>query len=118
MTPIEPPLSLKSRLGPNLSLTIVKDNDVLSALHAVYTDDDRTMRICIITSLFTQEADRLKGYGTTLLRRLIYEARRNGVRRIEVDDCTDNFAQPERNIYVKQGFIYKDPGFPEMVLDL
>jgi len=66
-----------------------------------------------LTNLFTREEERRKGYGSALLNRMLYEMRRNNVRTIEVDDCTDL----ENNIYAKHGFTYIKEGWPEMILE-
>jgi GNAT superfamily N-acetyltransferase len=72
--------------------------------------DRTTMYIC---DLFTHADHRYKGYATQLLRRAIWEARRNGCFYIKTDDCSDGFGT-EHNIYVNNGFVYEVDGLPEM----
>ena len=57
-----------------------------------------------------------KGYGTQLIRRALWEARRNGCSYVKLDDFSDGFGT-DRNIYVKNGFKYEHDGFPEMILN-
>jgi GNAT superfamily N-acetyltransferase len=103
--------STKQRRGQSLILTLLSEsNGVLSILEGVYTDE----KSFIITNLFTNEAYRNRGFATLLLRRAIWEARRNKMARIELDDCTDRGS----TFYVQHGFHYLEPGFPEMTLCL
>jgi len=99
----------KQRSGPFLILTVLSpENTLLSILEGVYTDE----KILIVTNLFTREEHRSKGYATRLLNRAIWEARRNKIGRLELDDCTD----AGNDFYVNRGFQYVTPGFPEMLL--
>ena len=102
-------ISCKQRHGNYLILTILSEaNAVLSSLYAVYQDHEKAL---IITSLSTAEDYRGKGYASALLKRAIWEARRNGVSQIELDDCSGG-----SSIYTQHGFDYVAPGFPEMCL--
>ena len=96
----------KQRRGNDLILCVLsKSNAVLSSLYAIYTEEKKL----IITSLSTREDQRSCGYASALMKRVIWEARRNGVCQIELDDCTDG-----SSIYVMHGFYPVSPGFPEM----
>jgi GNAT superfamily N-acetyltransferase len=103
--------STKQRRGSSLILTILSEsNEVLSILQSVYTPE----KTFIITNLFTHEEHRNRGFGTRLLHRAIWEARRNKMLRIELDDCTDRGS----TFYIQHGFQYVEPGFPEMIMCL
>ena len=107
-------ISCKERTDTRLNLSILDGlNEVVSCLRGVYTEEN----ILIITCVFTEIAHRNKGYATALLKRAVWEAKRNGIQAIKLDDCTDNFRQPE-NIYLQNGFSYDTAGFPEMTLSL
>jgi GNAT superfamily N-acetyltransferase len=99
-------ISCKQRFGNQLILHILSEeaNAVLSSLYAIYQEKGLT-----ITSLSTLEDHRGKGYASALLKRAIWEAHRNGVCQIELDDCSGG-----SSIYTQHGFHYVDPGFPEM----
>ncbi len=95
--------------NPNSNLNL----EPVSKLIGLYPDWDRnTMYIC---DMFTHPDHRYKGYATQLLRRAIWEARRNCCFYIKTDDCSDGFGT-EHNIYVNNGFIYDVNGLPEMTL--
>ena len=101
----------KQRSGSFLILTLLSsDNSLLSILEGVYTDE----KVLVITNLFTEDGHRSKGYATRLLNRAIWEARRNKINRVELDDCTD----AGNDFYVNRGFQYVSPGYPEMLLEL
>jgi len=105
----------KIRKGANLQLTINNaDNTMMSCLTGWYIDEDSTF---IITSLHTKKEYRKKGYATKLLKRATWEAERNNIKYIELDDCSNYFHKRE-NIYLKHGFKYVIPGFPEMRKEL
>ena len=101
----------KKRNGSTLILTIINaiDNSVLSTLEGIYTQDN----ILIVLNVYTLEDHRRKGYGTMLLKRVIWEAQRNKNHyRIELDNFTDG----TNDFYEKNGFAYVSTGFPEMYL--
>jgi len=104
----------KQRYGSALILTIIDANananandNVLSTLEAIYTKD-----ILIVLNVYTLKDHRRKGYGTMLLKRVIWEAQRNKnhLYRIELDNLTDG----TNDFYEKNGFAYVSAGFPEM----
>ena len=64
----------------------------------------------IITSLFSNK----KGFATRLLIYACCHARKYGITKIEVDDCTDRYRQ-DHNFYTKNGFKYVENTGPEMV---
>jgi GNAT superfamily N-acetyltransferase len=59
----------------------------------------------IICDLKTKKEWRGRGYASELLRRAIWEARRNGCKVITLEDCSDYYDLPG-NIYLKHGFKY------------
>lgn len=72
----------------------------------------------IITNLFTQPNSRGKGYGTLLLRKIIFQCTlKDYIKYITVDDMSDNY-RSEHNIYLKHGFRYIADTGPEMILNL
>ncbi len=102
----------KKRLNNELNLEIANG---ASVLRGYYTDENTF----IITSLYTHEGYRSRGYATALLRRAVYEARRNKVDSIHLDDCSGaDFFRKWNNIYVLNGFTYDEEGFPEMTFKL
>jgi GNAT superfamily N-acetyltransferase len=77
-----------------------------------YTDE-ADMSV-IITSLYTFEGYKGKGYSTTLLNWLFDEVKYKGYKTITLDDCTDLFRKTT-NIYLVNGFEYIKEGYPEMI---
>ena len=61
--------------------------------------------IFFIMHFYVPISIRGKGLGTQLLVKIIEICKKNGCRRIDVDDMTDNFRKPN-NIYIKNGFVY------------
>jgi GNAT superfamily N-acetyltransferase len=86
-----------------------KNCSVLEAYYMV--DEDMPVSI---TSLYTFEGYRGKGYATVLLNWLFDEVKSKGYKTINVDDCTDLFRKPN-NIYLVNGFKYIEEGYPEMI---
>ncbi len=70
-----------------------------------------------ITTLFTKSEYRGKKYASHLLKRAIYEAKKNRCKYIKLMDCSDLFNK-ENNIYLKFGFKYDEIGQPDMTLIL
>lgn len=70
-------------------------------------------RVMSLMSLSVPRPLRNRGVGTALLRGVALGCLRLGLRRIDLDDMSDRFGQ-KNNIYVKFGFRYRQPGFPEM----
>jgi GNAT superfamily N-acetyltransferase len=68
-----------------------------------------------ITTLFTKPLYRGKNYASTLLKRAIYEAKKNKCKCIKLMDHSDKFNNND-NIYLKHGFEYENLGQPEMIL--
>lgn len=102
----------KQRSGSFLILTLLSpDNSILSILEGFFYTDEKVL---VVTNLFTSEEHRFKGYATKLLKRAIWEARRNKIDRLKLDDCTD----AGNYFYVNRGFQYEIPGSPEMWLNL
>ena len=103
----------KKREGHLLTLTCF---EAMSAPHVVPCDtgvcagyfEKNNFYLC---NLYVAPQWRKQGIATALLQRLIQECRRNHVTQITLDDCTDN-----GKCYLKQGFFYIEPGYPEMVL--
>jgi len=108
----------KKRTGPYLILERIGKDSMkpVSRLLAVYPDWDTTCMI--ISGLDTLAAYRNQGYASELLRRAIWEARRNGCKVIKLDDCSDAWENDEHNIYIKHGFTYYQTGLPEMYLKI
>jgi GNAT superfamily N-acetyltransferase len=98
-----------------LELYIASKSEAVSKLLCVYPDWDKT--VMFLSDLNTLPEYRRQGYATQLIRRAIWEARRNGCTKIKLDDCSDGF-NTEHNIYLKTGFTYRQKGLPEMILNL
>lgn len=73
--------------------------------------------IFFIMHFYVPISIRGKGLGTQLLVKIIEICKKNGCRRIDVDDMTDNFRKPN-NIYIKNGFVYSSIDGPEMYMTL
>ena len=67
----------------------------------------------VVGSLYVDPILRNKGIGSILLNQLIQYAKNNYVKKIVLDDMTDNYRIPN-NIYLKHGFQYVDENGPEM----
>ncbi len=70
-----------------------------------------------ITTLFTKPQFRGKKYASTLLKRAMYEAKKNKCKCIKLMDNSDKFNNND-NIYLKHGFEYENIGQPEMILNI
>ena len=66
-----------------------------------------------IATLYTYPQYRGLKYASTLLKRAIYEAKKNKCKMIKLMDHSYLFNN-ENNIYLKHGFTYNDPGQPDM----
>ena len=77
-----------------------------ATLHSFYISSTELR----ITSLFVQEEFRGQGLATKLLKRAIYEARRNSCSIVTLDDFSDT-----GRVYLKMGFRYVEEPYPEMV---
>ena len=82
-------------------------------LYAHY-DNDYSL---YISTLFTKPQFRGLKYASTLLKRAIYEAKKNNCKYIKLMDHTDLFNK-ENNIYIKHGFKYENIGQPEMIFTI
>lgn len=94
-----------------------KIDDILTVLthdiSIIYgTKKNRTF---FLMHLYVPITMRGKGFGTQLLLEMIEICRINGCRRIDVDDMSDNFRKPN-NIYIKNGFVYRNTTGPEMYM--
>ncbi len=105
----------KERQGVYLFLNMYINGTIVSKIMCLYPDWDKT--VMLISDLNTLPAHRGQGYASQLIRRAIWEARRNRCLYIKLDDCSDGF-QTEHNIYLKNGFTYEREGLPEMTLKL
>ena len=104
------PMITKRRCDGQLILKI----DDAAHLYALYPAWDRS--VMIICDLQTKKEWRRRGYASALLKRAIWEARRNNCKVIQLEDCSDYFNLPG-NIYIKHGFNYSEHP-PTMVLYL
>jgi GNAT superfamily N-acetyltransferase len=86
-------------------------------LYAHYDYDDNLDFYLYISTLHTKQKYRGLKYASTLLKRVIYEAKKNKCKYIKLMDHSDLFNK-ENNIYIKHGFIYENIGQPEMILQL
>ena len=77
-------------------------------LYGYYEED-----FLYIATLYTYPQYRGLKYASTLLKRAIYEAKKNNCKMIKLMDHSDLFNH-ENNIYLKHGFTYSDPGQPDM----
>jgi GNAT superfamily N-acetyltransferase len=105
----------KKRKNVYLILELELDGRPVSKIICIYPEWDTT--VMLIADINTESDYRYKGYASQLIRRAIWEARRNGCKHIRLDDCTDAF-NSDHNIYIKNGFTYERSGLPEMVLYL
>ncbi len=115
--------STKKRKSNNLALIINSISDPFSKydtsilpgdayLYANYYND-----YMYITTLYTKPQYRKRKYASHLLKRVIYEARKNKCKKIHLMDCSD-LCHSENNIYIKHGFKYDDIKQPDMTLTL
>jgi GNAT superfamily N-acetyltransferase len=86
-----------------------------SYLYAHYYNDN--YHYMYITTLFTKPEYREKKYASHLLKRAIYEAKKNKCKKIHLMDCSD-LCHKENNIYIKHGFKYDEIGQPDMTFVL
>jgi ribosomal protein S18 acetylase RimI-like enzyme len=85
-----------------------------SYLYAHYDYDENNKFYLYILTLHTKPKYRGLKYASTLLRRCIYEAKKNKCKYIKLMDHSDLFNH-EANIYLKHGFKYENIGQPEMI---
>jgi GNAT superfamily N-acetyltransferase len=64
-----------------------------------------------VGNVYTKSAWRNQGIATALLKRLLFELKRNKVTNVTLDDCSDT-----GRCYTKLGFSYLEQGYPEMEL--
>ncbi len=123
--------STKKRLGNQLILTInnkckISMNEQVSKyltstlpgdayLYANYHYNN--YNYMYINTLFTKPEYRGLKYASHLLKRAIYEAKKNKCKKIHLMDCSDLYNNIN-NIYIKYGFIYDEIGQPDMSLIL
>jgi GNAT superfamily N-acetyltransferase len=88
-----------------------------SYLYAHYDINDYNEYYLYISTLFTKPQYRGFKYASTLLKRAIYEAKKNNCKYIKLMDNTDLFNK-ENNIYLKHGFKYENIGQPEMIFTI
>ncbi len=88
-----------------------------SYLYAHYDNDDNNNFYLYISTLHTKTKYRGLNYASTLLKRAIYEAKKNKCYYIKLMDHSDLFNK-ENNIYIKHGFTYENIGQPEMILHI
>lgn len=98
----------------DLFITPVSNSYGKSYLYAHYDIDDNNYNYLYISTLHTKQKYRGLKYASTLLKRVIYEAKRNKCKYIKLMDHSDLFNQ-ENNIYLKHGFNYMNQGQPEMI---
>ena len=72
-------------------------------------------KILTISSIYVDKVQRGKGIGSILIKEIIKYAKSNNIKKIILDDMTDNYRQ-SHNIYIKHGFCYVDDYGPEMEL--
>jgi GNAT superfamily N-acetyltransferase len=123
---MEPFIFLKEYIGETDTYTVFKLYDDINNIGHVTIgisyDFIKTLRSstkyinyeCTIVSLFIEKEYRNKGYGTQLLNYVKQYCINKGLKRIKLDDMTDNFNM-KNNIYLKFGFKYIDDGQPEMI---
>lgn len=69
---------------------------------------------CNILNIFINEKYRNMGYGTYILNYIKKFCIERNVKKITLDDCSDNFNK-ENNLYIKYGFKYINKNYPEMI---
>jgi GNAT superfamily N-acetyltransferase len=97
-----------------LFITPVSKSYGKSYLYAHYDNDDNSEFYLYISTLFTKPQYRGLKYASTLLKRALYEAKKNKCKMIKLMDHTDLFNHKD-NIYLKHGFKYENIGQPEMI---
>ncbi len=97
-----------------LFITPISNSYGKSYLYAHYDINDYNKPYLYISTLFTKPQYRGLKYASTLLKRAIYEAKKNKCVMIKLMDHTDLFNH-EDNIYLKHGFKYENIGHPEMI---
>ena len=88
-----------------------------SYLYAHYDINDYNEPYLYISTLHTKPKYRGLKYASTLLKRAIYEAKKNKCKYIKLMDHSDLFNK-ENNIYIKHGFTYENIGQPEMIFTI
>ena len=84
----------------------------VSRLLAIYPKWNKD--VMYISDVSTFPGHGRKGYASQLIRRALWEARRNGCSYVKLDDFSDGFGT-DHNVYVNNGFKYEHVGFPEMI---
>lgn len=92
---------------------IRQNNDCIVCWSDIVVDEN-IIRIQWFETNFTY---RNKGFGNQLLQFIIQYAKKNNITQIELDDMTDR-SNKLKNIYRKNGFVYLENGYPEMILYL
>jgi GNAT superfamily N-acetyltransferase len=103
----------KKRSGPLLKLVYYKGTYRLKevgVLYGFYEVSNKPMEFHV-TNMFVEKDWRNQGIATALLQRLVTELRKNNVKRVTLDDCSDT-----GRCYTKFGFSYINQGEPEMEL--
>jgi GNAT superfamily N-acetyltransferase len=98
----------------NVIIKILIDDVVVSSIHLIVNINEISG---MIISLHTIKEYRNRGFATILLNRIIEYCKINHLQEIFLDDCSDNFNQPN-NIYLNCGFVYIEPGSPEMIMKI
>lgn len=86
-----------------------KENEVSCVEYNIYYKNDNKQfsdRVLYIFTLFTEIEHRNKGLGTFLLMEVIRDANKCGIKRVILDDASDNWGK-ERNVYKNIGLYYK-----------
>jgi len=93
----------------SLSATLVQEHPHQLRNGKIYYGN----KCIVIGSLYVDSKLRNKGIGSILLDKIIQYAKNNRVKKIVLDDMTDNYRQ-SNNIYLKHGFTYLNEDGPEM----
>ena len=85
------------------------DTKIVGQLAGVFT----TPATFHITNIFVEPDWRNQGIASRLLKRLVWELKKNNIYTLTLDDCSDT-----GRLYTKFGFYYIEDGYPEMELRL
>jgi ribosomal protein S18 acetylase RimI-like enzyme len=103
-------LIIKKYNTKKIDIKIKYDDNIIGNIYGIINNNN-----CNLISLIIKEGYREYGFGTLLLKIFIRICKNKKIKKIELDDMTDNFNK-KNNIYLKNGFRYIKKGFPEMIL--
>lgn len=106
-------LEASALTAPGVSFwTITDGGEVLGCVAIKEIDTEH----CELKSMRTDASARGRGLGALLLEHALGQARQRGYRRISLETGTEDFFEPARRLYIKNGFHEIGP-FADYVLD-